>query len=72
MPTAHLSEGIPQSLPPHPGIDDSVDHAPKRKDVLNNREKGLALRNALRYFSPEHHDVLAPEFAMQLETYGRI
>ena len=52
MPTAHLSEGIPQSLPPHPGIDDSVDHAPKRKDVLNNREKALALRNALRYFPP--------------------
>ena len=72
MPTAHLSEGIPQSLPPHPGIDDTVDHAPKRKDVLNNREKALALRNALRYFPPEHHDVLAAEFAKELETYGRI
>ena len=72
MPTGHLSEGIPQSLPPHPGIDLSVDHAPKRKNVLNHREKALALRNALRYIPSELHDVLAPEFALELETYGRI
>ncbi len=32
----------------------------------------MALRNALRYFAPEHHAVLAPEFADELEKYGRI
>ncbi len=72
MPTGHLSEGIPQSLPPHPGIDSTVDHAPRRKNVLNHREKALALRNALRYIPSELHDVLAPEFAQELETHGRI
>ena len=72
MPTGHLSEGIPQSLPPHPGIDSTVDHAPRRKNVLNRREKALALRNALRYIPSELHDVLAPEFAQELETHGRI
>ena len=35
-------------------------------------EKKLALRNALRYFEPRHHEVLAPEFADELRRYGRI
>src|SRR5690606_4207071 len=32
----------------------------------------LAIRNALRYFHPRHHAVLAPEFRSELERYGRI
>ncbi len=67
-----LAQGLPHPLPDHPGIDQSVDHAPKRKDILSNREKQLALRNALRYFRPEDHATLAPEFAEELREYGRI
>ena len=64
--------GIPAELPAHPGIDPSVSHAPVRKDILSADEKKLALRNALRYFEPRHHEVLAPEFADELRRYGRI
>jgi urocanate hydratase len=64
--------GIPAELPAHPGIDPQVSHAPVRKDILSSDEKKLALRNALRYFDPRHHEVLAPEFAEELRRYGRI
>ncbi len=53
-------------------IDTSVSHAPKRKDILSATDKALAIRNALRYFGPEHHTTLAPEFADELKRYGRI
>jgi urocanate hydratase len=39
---------------------------------LTTSEKKLALKNALRYFHPRHHAVLAPEFAEELKRYGRI
>ena len=68
----YLAEGIPKSLPPLPDWDESVDHAPPRRQILNGKEKRLALRNALRYFPVEHHAVLAPEFLNELETFGRI
>ena len=55
--------GIPSELPVHPGYDPAVSHAPKRADILRSDEKKLALRNALRYFEPRHHEVLAAEFA---------
>ncbi len=59
-------------LPPNPVYDTDVNHAPKRKDILTVEEKKLAIRNALRYF-PEHlHAELAPEFARELQDYGRI
>ena len=64
--------GIPTELPVHPGYDPAVSHAPNRKDILNSDEKKLALRNALRYFEPRHHAVLAAEFAEELSHYGRI
>ncbi|KAF0197302.1 MAG: urocanate hydratase [Bacteroidetes bacterium] len=64
--------GIPEVLPLPKQIDQSVSHAPVRKDILNPEEKKLALRNALRYFDPRHHEVLAPEFAGELTRYGRI
>lgn len=64
--------GIPDVLPEHKAFDYSVSHAPVRKDILTKEEKKLALRNALRYFDPKHHNVLAPEFAEELRQYGRI
>ena len=67
-----IREGIPDVLPPAQQVDASVSHAPKRKDILTAEEKKLALRNALRYFPKKHHAKLAPEFAAELNTYGRI
>jgi urocanate hydratase len=67
-----IREGIPQTLPQPKVYDPAVNHAPKRKDILSADEKKLALRNALRYFEPQHHEVLAKEFATELEAYGRI
>ena len=64
--------GIPDVLPEPRPYDTTVNHAPKRKDILTPEQKKLAVRNALRYFDPRHHAVLAPEFARELETYGRI
>ena len=67
-----LSIGLPNPLPEHPGIDPTVDHAPRRKDILSASEKRLALQNALRYFWTQDHGMLAPEFANELRDYGRI
>ena len=67
-----ITTGIPVDLPPARPFDPSVNHAPRRKDILNAEEKKLALKNALRYF-PEHlHASLLPEFRQELDTYGRI
>ena len=68
----HLGEGIPDELPAHPGLDSTVDHAPKRRQILSPIEKKLALRNALRYFDKKHHEILSKEFVSELETFGRI
>ena len=67
-----ICAGIPATLPPIKEYDTTINHAPKRKDILTPEQKELALRNALRYFAPEHHSTLAPEFAEELERYGRI
>lgn len=64
--------GIPDELPAPKPYDKDVNHAPKRKDILTPEQKKLALRNALRYFDPKHHAVLAPEFMEELRKYGRI
>ncbi len=64
--------GIPEVLPEVKPYDNSVNHAPRRKDILSDREKKLALANALRYFPPQHHKLLAREFAEELKAYGRI
>ena len=64
--------GIPEMLPPPRPYDPEVNHAPVRKEILSGSEKQLALRNALRYFDPRCHEILAPEFAAELKTYGRI
>jgi len=67
-----ILRGIPLELPPAKPYDDAVSHAPRRRDVLSAAEKKLAVRNALRYFDPRHHPVLAPEFYHELLTFGRI
>lgn len=67
-----IKQGIPEVLPQQKEYDSSVNHAPKRKDILNTSEKKLALKNALRYFPESQHAILAKEFLHELNTYGRI
>lgn len=67
-----ILEGIPSQLPLPKTYDPTINHAPKRKDILTAEEKKLALQNALRYFDPQHHAELIPEFKEELERYGRI
>jgi len=67
-----IRQGIPAILPSKKDYDISINHAPKRKEILSTDEKKLALRNALRYFDEKHHAELLPEFVEELEKYGRI
>ncbi|MBK9671617.1 MAG: urocanate hydratase [Bacteroidetes bacterium] len=67
-----IQQGIPSVLPAKKEHDLTINHAPKRKEILTASEKKLAVKNALRYFEKQHHAILAPEFANELATYGRI
>ncbi len=67
-----ILEGIPSHLPKYRPLDFSVNHAPKRKNVLNEKEEKQALKNALRYFPSKFHAQLAPEFLDELHQFGRI
>ncbi|HEY6160001.1 MAG TPA: urocanate hydratase [Bacteroidia bacterium] len=67
-----VQQGIPAKLPEPKTFDASLNHAPKRKDILSPEEKRLAIKNALRYFDKKFHATLAKEFAEELKTYGRI
>lgn len=67
-----ILEGIPKEIPSVQDYDSSINHAPKRKDILNTEEKKLAIENALRYFPKHQHAILADEFANELKDYGRI
>ncbi len=67
-----ILQGIPNVLPNNKPLESNINHAPKRKAILNADEKKLAIKNALRYFSVEHHALLAKEFLHELDTYGRI
>jgi urocanate hydratase len=67
-----IQQGIPAILPQPKPYEVNINHAPKRKEILSDDEKKLALRNALRYFEPKHHAELIPEFRNELQTYGRI
>ncbi len=69
---SNIRQGIPPTLPPPRKRDQSLSHAPVRKDILSREEKKLALRNALRYFPKAWHRELAPEFLEELRSYGRI
>ena len=65
-----LMEGIPNELPPAYEFNTNLNHAPKRKDSLN-KEEIMALKTPC-VTSLKHHAFLAPEFAQELEDYGRI
>ena len=67
-----IRQGIPTELPQPKPYDPQINHAPKRKEILTDEEKKLALKNALRYFEPKFHAELLPEFRDELEKYGRI
>lgn len=67
-----IQQGIPKELPDKKKPSPIYSHAPKRKEILSIQEKQLALKNALRYFPAKWHSVLAPEFATELQLYGRI
>ncbi len=67
-----IQRGIPLELPDYPEFDPEINRAPKRKEILTVEEKKLAIRNALRYFPEEWHQVLASEFLLELDDYGRI
>jgi len=67
-----ILQGMPDSLPELKPFDFTLNHAPKRKDILNSEDKKLAIRNALRYFPKKFHAILAKEFADELKTYGRV
>lgn len=67
-----ILQGIPVSIPAKKEYETSINHAPKRKEILSADEKKLAIRNALRYFPKEQHTELAKDFAEELEQYGRI
>jgi urocanate hydratase len=67
-----ILQGIPDKLPKPKPYDENINHAPKRKEILSEEEKKLALKNALRYFPKKFHATLAKEFADELRMYGRI
>ena len=67
-----IRAGIPDRLPAAKPYDKQVNHAPRRKEILTEEERTLALKNALRYFPAKHHAALAKEFAEELRRYGRI
>lgn len=67
-----ILQGIPDELPPLKPLDDTINHAPKRRLILTDEEKKIAIKNALRYFPEKFHKTLAKEFWEELHTYGRI
>ena len=67
-----IIQGIPTQIPAKKEYETAINHAPKRKEILTQEEKKLAVANALRYFPKEQHAELAKDFAEELNTYGRI
>lgn len=65
-------QGIPDELPEPKSFDENINRAPKRRLILSEEEKILAIKNALRYFPRKFHKILAKEFWEELHTYGRI
>lgn len=63
---------LPDELPPEPTFEPGIRRAPYRGLVLNQEEVVLAIKNALRYIPPQHHEVMAAEFLAELQSTGRI
>jgi urocanate hydratase len=59
-------------LPPNPAFDPACRRAPKRAISMTRAQEALAVKNALRYVPERWHARLAPEFADELRTRGRI
>ena len=69
-----FARGIPLDPLPSamPHRNPLVPHAPKRPYKASPQEVERALLNALRYFPPHLHSLLAPEFLQELNSYGHI
>ncbi len=63
---------IDDKLPEYPGILEGYRRAPKRTSKLSEKDKRLALKNALRYIPEKYHEQMAKEFLQELEERGRI
>jgi len=63
---------LDEELPEYPKILQGYRRAPKRQSSLTKEDKRLAIKNALRYIHPKHHEIMAKEFALELEEKGRI
>ena len=59
-------------LPEYPAFEAGIRRAPRRESHLTEADKALAIKNALRYIHPDHHEQMAKEFAQELEEHGRI
>ena len=59
-------------LPEYPKMESCYRRAPRRESHLTEADKALAIKNALRYIHPDHHEQMAKEFAAELEEHGRI
>ena len=59
-------------LPEYPAFEAGIRRAPRRESHLSEADKALAIKNALRYIHPDHHEQMAKEFAQELEEHGRI
>ena len=67
-----ILRGIPNYLPEARLLGATVNHAPKRKIVLSEKEEKQSIKNALRYFPVNLHASLATEFLNELHQFGRI
>ena len=63
---------LDDKLPEYPEFVPGKRRAPHRKSTLTEADKILAIKNALRYIPARHHEVMAKEFAQELEEHGRI
>lgn len=63
---------LDDELPEYPEFRQGIRRAPKREVKLRKEEMLLAVRNALRYVPPQHHEVMAEEFLEELQTHGKI
>ncbi len=59
-------------LPDKTVFQTGIRRAPNRGFRLSKEQTELALKNALRYVHPDHHDKVIPEFLDELKTRGRI
>ena len=63
---------LEDDLPEPESFREDIRRAPDRGFRLTEAQTRTALRNALRYIAPTHHDALIPEFLSELKTRGRI